>query len=273
MRKTHLNLICILSIGLLARSASGQDSAEARAGVEPTADKILRQMSTYLADAKQFSFEAYDMHDQVLDTGQKIQLANTRRISVRRPDKVFAELSGDIDDERIWYDGKTVTVLDTERNVYGVMEVPDNIDAMLDYVVETLGQPVPVADILFSDPYTIVIANVRQGRYLGRHDVHGAKCHHLAFRQEVIDWQIWVEVGDMPVPRKLVITYKDYPGQPQYIAFLGEWNMSPEFPDELFSCKLPEAAKRIDLERVRKRGATDQTRVDEVKSEDEETKE
>ena len=262
----HLILIQLLWAGLPAWQAAGPGSAGPRANVEPKADQTLRRMSAYLAKSEKFSFEAYDMHDQILDTGQKIQLANTRTIRVKRPNMLYADLSGDIDNERVWYNGKTLTLLDKGKQVYGVMDVPDTIDATMDHVVRTFGDPIPLADVLFSDPYQGVIGHVRQGNYLGLHDVRGKKCHHLAFRQPGIDWQIWIADGDAPVPRKLVITYKDYPGQPQYIAFLGKWNMAPEFPEGLFTAKIPDGVKPIDIMQLRGRSAPDSSRRDDLKS-------
>ncbi len=258
----HLILIQLLWAG----QAAGPEPAGPRANVEPKADQTLRRMSAYLAKSEKFSFEAYDMHDQILDTGQKIQLANTRTIRVKRPNMLYADLSGDIDNERVWYNGKTLTLLDKGKQVYGVMDVPDTIDATLDHVVQTFGDPIPLADVLFSNPYQGVIEHVRQGNYLGLHDVRGTKCHHLAFRQPGIDWQIWIADGDAPVPRKLVITYKDYPGQPQYIAFLGKWNMAPEFPEGLFTAKIPDGVKLIDIMQLRGRNAPDSSRRDDLKS-------
>jgi hypothetical protein len=204
-------------------------------------------MSTYLAAAEQFNFEAHDMVDEVLDFGQKIQFASTRRISVRRPDRASADIIGDLVDERVRYDGTSLTILDNRRHVYAVTDVPETIDRMLDYVAQRFGIAMPLADLLFSDPYAAVIGQVRLGRYVGLHEVQGTKCHHLAFRQDSVDWQIWIQKGDKPLPRKLVITYKASPGQPQYIVLLDKWDLSRQFADGAFALKAPERVKQVDF--------------------------
>jgi hypothetical protein len=51
---------------------------------------------------------------------------------------------------------------------------------------------------------------------MGRGVIDGVECEHLAFRNFDTDWQLWVEVGDRPIPRKLVITSKTISGGPQY---------------------------------------------------------
>ena len=250
MLRKRVLLILALPLGWLGSPALGEDTPGSAAGTEPKADEVLRRMSKYLAGARQFSFEAQDMVDEMLDTGQKSQVSSTRRIAVRRPDRVSADIVGDMVNERVRYDGKTLTVLDNRQKAYGVIKTPDNIDEMLDYAARQFDVTMPLADLLFSNPYEAVIGSVRFGQYIGLHDVRGIKCHHLAFRQDGLDWQIWIAEGDQPLPRKLVITYKASPGQPQYIAFLGKWDLSCQLPDSAFTLEIPEGVKRIDLEPV-----------------------
>ena len=48
----------------------------------------------------------------------------------------------------------------------------------------------------------------------GLHLVRGIQCHHLVFIQDDIDWQIWIENSQTPLPRKMVITSKWLAGGP-----------------------------------------------------------
>ncbi len=92
-----------------------------------------------------------------------------------------------------------------------------------------------------------VTTNVETGYVVGEHPVSGIRCHHLAFTQEAIDWQIWVEVGPRPVPRKLVITHREEPGSPQYIAELSEWNFEPRLSGHYFTFRPPDGANEIEF--------------------------
>lgn len=65
-------------------------------------------------------------------------------------------------------------------------------------------------------------ANVLFGFSVGVTQVEGVRCHHFAFVEQDIDWQIWIEDGTQWVPRKLVITYKTLPGAPQSTAVLSD---------------------------------------------------
>ena len=115
------------------------------------------------------------------------------------------------------------------------------------------GISVPIADLVYSDPYQSLIDRVVSGYEIGLHSVEGVPSHHLVFSQESIDWQIWVEDGAQPVPRKLVITYKNEPGSPQYTAILSEWNFKPRVSDQYFKFQPPPGSDEIEfLENVQK---------------------
>ncbi len=98
---------------------------------------------------------------------------------------------------------------------------------------------IPLSDLAFDDPYVTLMANVETGSYIGIRIVDGIEYHHLAFTQETIDWEVWIENGARPLPRKMLIRYKDEPGSPQFVALLSDWDMSDNAPDALFSAEAP----------------------------------
>ena len=86
--------------------------------------------------------------------------------------------------------------------------VPPTVDQALDWVFEQTGTVIPLADFLYADSYARLMEDVQRGVYLGIHEAAGVPCHHLSFEQATVDWQIWIDAGKEPLPRKLVITYK-----------------------------------------------------------------
>ena len=74
----------------------------------------------------------------------------------------------------------------------------------------------PGADLLLSNSYDALVAGVKEAKHIGRGVIDGRECEHLAFRNFDTDWQLWVEVGEKPIPRKLVITSKTLNSAPQY---------------------------------------------------------
>ena len=213
--------------------------------VDPRADGLLRAMGDHLKAVKEFSFHAEITFDDVQASGQKIQSAATNDISVRRPDRIYANYKGDTDRKRFWYDGQKVTLYDGDHNVYATEKVPPSIDAALDYVSKQLGFNPPLSDFIYDDPAAVLRQDVISGSDLGETHVAGVSCQHLAFAEKNIDWQIWIETGRAYVPRKFVITYKTYPGAPQFIAVLSDWDFATPLSDALFSADLPPNAGLI----------------------------
>jgi hypothetical protein len=221
-------------------------AAKEKPVLEPLAKKIIQEAGNYLKAAKALSFRAEITYDEVLSTGQKIQQSASNAVWMRRPDRVRADYNGDLRNTRAYYDGKTCTMLDLDSYEYWRAPMPGTTDAALDKLMYEHGRSVPLSDLIISDPATSLLAKVVSGHYVGLSTVKGVKCHHLAFRQKEIDWQIWIEDGKHLVPRKVVITYKTLPKSPQYTALLSGWEFHERLPDRLFIFQPAEDAKRID---------------------------
>jgi hypothetical protein len=238
---------CVALVGGSQKEAPKiEPKAEVR-DIEPKADQQLKAMSKYLEGLKTYSFQVEEFIDDVQDDGQKIQLSNQRHLSVSRPNKVFGEDVGDTADSFFYFDGKTVTVYDRGQKTYATEKVPGTIDAMLDHLHDRFDTHQTLADFLFSDPYKVFTENVESGSYVGLHCVGKVKCHHLAFRQRMLDWQIWIDAGEQPLPRKLVITFKRQADQPQYTALIHRWEVNPKLSDDLFQFRPPEGVRKVDF--------------------------
>ena len=98
------------------------------------------------------------------------------------------------------------------------------------------GIDLPLIDLAMSDPYANATAKVEQGKYFGIATVLGVPCHHLAFTQENVDWQVWIEDGPQPLIRKFVITYKNEPGAPEFTALITHWNLTDRIAGSGVAC-------------------------------------
>ena len=225
-------------------------TARAEGKIDPKADQYLKQCCSYLGGLKDFTFRVDDSSDDVDDNGQKLQFSNHRHVIVSRPNKVAVEASGDTANRKFYYNGKKITLFDTQHNTYGTERTAGTLDAMLDQMHEQFGYTPPLADLFFSDPYKVLTEHVDSGAYIGLSHVGDIKCHHLAFRQKGIDWQIWIAEGDQPLPRKLVMTYKREAGEPQYSARFTHWDVNPKLTDADFEFKPPEDARKISFVKV-----------------------
>lgn len=230
----------VLSLGLAADPVISADS------IDPDADKILKSMSSYLAETEAFSVNADIDVEFVTRDGQKLQLSSFATVILQRPNKFHIQRQGTIADVEFIFDGKTLTLYGKKSNVYAQIDAPGTIDnAIRAYELET-GIPAPGADLLFADPYAILSTGIENGTYIGTAYVNGIECHHLAFREDEVDWQLWVQTGDKPLPMKYVITSKWMTAAPQYEVRFRDWDTNSQIDDEQFTFSAPEGATRLE---------------------------
>jgi hypothetical protein len=214
-------------------------------------------MSDRLAKVTTLAVVAEEVYDEVPDDAPRQQLTGLRRVAMRRPDRLVGDASGDAVDRSFWYDGRTFSALDREQNVWASGQVPPTIDAALDWVFDQTGTVIPLADFLYADVYGRLMGKVQRGVYLGIHEAAGVPCHHLAFEQATIDWQLWIDAGADPLPRKLVISYKTEDEVPQYSVTFRTWNLAAKVPEALFRFTPPEGAKRVEVVAFARPGANE----------------
>ena len=215
--------------------------------VEARADALVRAMSDRLARAEALAFEAEEVYDEVPEHSPRQQLTSRRGVVLQRPNRLAGDATGDAIHRSFYYDGRTFSAIDKEQNVWASGTVPPTIDEALDWVLDQTGTVIPLADFLYADVYSRLMETVQRGVYLGIHDVAGVPCHHLSFEQATIDWQIWIDAGAEPVPRKLVIAYKTEDEVPQYAVTIRKWNLKAKVPDQIFRFEPPEGARRVEI--------------------------
>ena len=243
----------VLFLSILAASAWG--AAEKKGPViEPRARQVLQQAGDFMKSAQTYTFKMETVREVVMETGQKIQYSAIHEIAVRKPDGVKVLSDGDLGYFSLWYDGDSITVHNSEQNIYSTEEVPGTIDAAFDHIADKKGITPPMVSLLYSNPIELLKSQVSSGFYVGLNQVRGIPSHHLAFTSEDTDTQIWVAAGLSPVILKTVLTNKDEKSSPQFTAYLSDWEMSPFLPDGLFKSILPKSALLCDFKRL---GATD----------------
>ena len=242
---------------LTAVALSGASIAQP-AGVDPKAEQLLKAATTYLAGQKQFSVDTRSTIEAVLESGQKLQFDHATTLSVQRPNKLRAERRGDLVDQAFYYDGKSLTLYNPSDGYYATVEAPATLEAMLDFARETLDIIAPAGDLLYKNAFEFLMKDVTTGFVVGKAVVEGARCDHLAFRAPDVDWQIWIQEGKEPLPRKLVITSTDVLGLPQFSVVMTNWNLAPALDDKVFEFMPPADAKKIDFLPLGAAGASSQ---------------
>jgi hypothetical protein len=260
VRSTAIAVVCIgialackpaktaLGYGQVAAGASAPSADKDTPDIDPRATDLLQAAGTYLHDATSLSFSADVWEDLVSSDGRKLQSQRSVEVGIRRPDRIVGHIRADHKSRDAYFNGKTLTIFDPIKNLYGVIDpAPPTIDETVDFVSDKFGISMPLADLIVSNLNRDMVKHVRRGDYLGLQKIEGVSCHHLAFVQDDIDWQIWVQENNQPLIRKVVITYKNEDQAPQFVATVSNWNMEAALPDYAFEFRAPSGASIIDV--------------------------
>jgi hypothetical protein len=256
--------LTVLTAALMAGVLSGPGASHAQsdetAGQSPgevipvtiiEPDILVRQMAALLSSTEAFTLHIEKTFDEVQSDGAKVQFSGAADIAIRRPDGFYIDYGDQFTSKEFWYDGNTFTLYDRHNNVYASVAAPPHIDGALDQLASDYDVRLPLAGLFYADAFGRYAANVRTRRYLGLHDVDGVPSHHLLLRGDHVDWQLWIEAGERPLPRKVVVTYKNLEGAPQHNIILTDWNLGAEVEDGWFAANVPDGAVKIEFMKVR----------------------
>ena len=251
-------LVMVLTVMTVpVRGAPEQGSTQSASELQATS--ILKKMSEFLAAAGRFSVTIRDGYDVVQESGQKIEFGEHRIVTVSRPDRLRIEVErSDGQKDLVIFDGKDITIYAANHNIYATTPRQGTLDQAIQYAVDDLKIRMPLALMLLSTlPSELDNLGV-SADYVEKTTITDVPCDHLAVRTAGgVDFQVWVAQGNEPLPRRVVITYKDENGQPQFWADFSNWNLAPDVSDALFAFTPPNGAERIQfLAEVRSAAAT-----------------
>src|SRR5208337_1942245 len=219
--------------------------AEKATAPEPDPLPILQKMCDFLKSQQQFTYKAEIADDQVYYGDKKLQYEIDTETFVRRPDRLRVNAEGDLVDKQFYFDGKTITLYDKDHNVYGTFEVPADIESALEKAHKEFGVHVALTDLASPNLWELVSKRIKHSLYVGQSKIRGVLCHHLSFDGDNVQFQVWIDAGNQPLPRKVVLTHKNLPGSPQWTAYLSDWNFSQQLQDNLFAFTPPPGAEKI----------------------------
>ena len=214
---------------------------------EADAKRILKSMADYMEAQQAFAFDYDAVLEVVTVDGQKLQLASSGALSMKRPDKLLVTRHGGFADAEITFDGTTLTLFGKTANKYAQAELPGTVENAIDTLRLEHGRPLPAADLLLSDIYQALMTDVTAIQDLGSGVIGGVECDWLAFRTDTVDWQIWIAHGDKPYPCRYVITSSDMAAAPQYSIQVSGWKTGSEVADAAYKFNAPDGATKVYL--------------------------
>jgi len=238
---------------MMASPAKTRSTSRPKApAISPRATELVHKMSEYLAGLNKFQFEAETSKEVIIPAQGRVDVLARVDVSVQRPNKLYVGITRANRDRQFFYDGKTFTVYSPSTKYYAVAPAPPTIDQMLDSIDQYEGITFPLEDLLYANVEKTLMPDVRSGTYIGPSIVNGFSTQQLQFRQKDADWQLWIEDGNMPVPRRLVITDRGVTGEPGFTATMTKWNVAPTFSESTFTFTPPAGAKKIQFLKPRR---------------------
>ena len=222
---------------------------EAKPAISDEASAALLRMGQALS-AKQFSFQARTIRVYTDAGGEPLHIFHTMKVTVQRPNRVLAEVTGDDGSDKLLFDGKTLVIFSAQNKKYATMSVPEGttIDGMLKEAVGRYGIDFPLADFLSEAPNKAFLTGVTSGRVVNTVTIDGAPYDHLFFFQPPgIELELWLPKTGQAVPRRLIVTYRTLPGQPNFIAEFSDWNFDIHPSDAEFVFQPPADAAQVAL--------------------------
>ena len=228
----------------------GFSSVAAQAGSaqqDAKAIEVLKQMAAYKSSLDKVTIKGVSFTDARLGAGLMVSNSEEVQVSIDRPGSMYiSSFDGETKKGLYFHDG-LLTVYNSEKNLYAQASVPDNIDAAMEFALEELNIEAPLMDMIYKDASAHLISSDETILYLtDKSRVGGADCHHIAIRGAEADVQLWVEEGDRPVVRKIMITSKWDGGSPRFTANI-HWDISPKFEPGQFEFKAPEGAFKVEF--------------------------
>jgi hypothetical protein len=237
LAKRAVTAAAVLALSWTATTGARADEAQAR--------ELFKAMSDYLAARTAFSFDFDTSLEVVSADNQKLALASSGHVAVERPDKIHASRTGGFASVEAGFDGKTLTLLNKDANLYAEAAVPGTIDQLIDTLRETYHRPLPAADLLAADLNAALMPLAKDVKDLGSGVIGGVECDHLAFRGEDVDWQIWIAQGEQPYPCRYTITTTNVTGWPEYTVDLRNWKTGAEEAGSV-AMQLPADARKVE---------------------------
>lgn len=248
MKKVQCVVVLAFMIALLplGGALAANQEVSTTSSVDSDAMTILMNMANFVAKAKAFSLTMVTGYDSVQENGQKIEFGDVRNIVVQRPDHIREDITQrEGTKAEFIFNGKEIYVFNSRDNVYGTVKKSGTIEQAITYFTEELQMRLPLAMLFSAGLPDFLKEHVKTLYYVDTSIIEGVACDHLAARGLNVDFQVWIQQGDKPLPLRVVITYKDAGGEPQFWAQIQDWNLSPKISSSLFAIKPPEGAEKI----------------------------
>jgi hypothetical protein len=214
--------------------------------VDPASVQALKDMGAHLRTLKRFGVSTELTGERVLADGQKLQHTATADMDVDTPSRLRIMMSSARNERELYWDGKVVTLFTPAQKYYSQVEFAGTVGELVKKLEDRYNVEVPMSDLFTWGTPAAPLDKLESAMNAGQDFIGKDLCDHYAFRQGMIDFQIWITTGDKPLPRKIVITNRADDARPQSVSLL-DWNLKPTFTSADFKFTPPKGATKIEI--------------------------
>lgn len=236
-----------------AQTAPATASPPAAAAAAPAANLVdaaavqaLKDMGAHLRTLKRFGVSTELTGERVLADGQKLQHTATADMDVDTPNRLRIVMSSARNERELFWDGKVVTLFTPAQKYYSQVEFAGTVGELVKKLEDRYNVEVPMSDLFTWGTPAAPLDKFDSAMNAGQDFIGKDLCDHYAFRQGMIDFQIWITTGNKPLPRKIVITNRADDARPQSVSLL-DWNLKPTFTNAVFKFVPPKGATKIEI--------------------------
>jgi hypothetical protein len=227
-------------------TAAGQlDTAR----IDTAAMNALNRMGAYLRTLNDIQVKATVTTEDVILDGQKIQMTSAINVIAQRPNRFFVEITDNRQPRQLFYDGKSFTVWAPRLRYYATVDAPSTINETAKLLEDKYDIDLPLVDLFRWGTPDSHFENIKSAIFVGPAVIDGVTCEQYAFRQEGLDWQVWIQAGKFPLPLKVLLTTTTDDARPQHEATY-TWNLAPSYNEKTFAFAAPPDAKKITIAQV-----------------------
>ena len=229
----------------------GGAAATFAANADPDTDRVIRTLSDYFRHLKTLSL-TINRDYRVTGEGLKSEVNYVYNITVARPNKVNITMKSGSRGLTLVCDGEKLYSHVPGERTYRQDEAPADFDALFEHPLFTVAiGPLFMHDVLLrGDPYRKIMEDVIGTEYKGKVTLDGHECHHVKLNEEELIWEMWVDEGERPLPRKVLVDVTESvrrATRPQYrnlkaiaVFTFENWQTDQPVPDAKFAFSPPE---------------------------------
>jgi len=237
-------LICCVSTVMFALFSP---AVLAQPDIQPEAKDLLKKLEAYMTTLTSVEIEVSVTEESVYNDTLKLQSGGIKKIFVRQPSKLFVKTQADYQNSRVYINEGKFTLFDEDVNVYAQATVPKTVKEALVLLSRDYKTTPPGSELFSGQAYEVLVSKASKVMYLGKGNVNGVSCNHLAGVLPDMDWQLWIRAEGDPQLCKYILTDRSIPLAPQYSMTFTKWKKNANIPDKIFDFHPPADAEAIEI--------------------------